>query len=154
MCRKWRGGEERERNASMEMYTHCKASGERNLHLCRPLFLKAHGEQRHSVRCGFFIIFLVCSEEPKPPCGTLTRVFILLFPSLFSTPGIISQALHVRSFASFLRNDYLPICYVKSYDAAHNIHILSNGSSWKILVITRPGTFWVNVYHILLSRDE
>lgn len=117
----------------------------------------SQGTRRAKAQCALWVFhhcFQCVPREPKSPCGTLTRVFIPLFLSLFSRLGIISQALRVWSFASFLRNDYLPICYVKSYDTAHNIHILSNGSSWKILVSTRPGTFWVNVCHILLSRDE
>ena len=61
------------------------------------------------------------------------------------------------SLSSFLRNDYLQTCYVKSYDIAHHPQALSNGPPWKILVNTRQGPsglmFVLSYYH-KMSRKE
>lgn len=139
--KKWTGAEGRERKVSKEgraMYLSCvtQSLGNGDLHL------PAHCLSRHmrEAQCAlcvvfhhFFQYFLI---EPKPPCGTLTIPFTLLLSCLFSRLVIISQAPRVGSLSSFLRNDYLQTCYVKSYDIAHNTQDLSNRPPWKILVST------------------
>lgn len=118
-----------------------------------PLFIKARGRAKaQCALCVFFHHFVQCVLiEPKPPCGTLTMPFTLLLSGLFSRRVIISQAPRIEAPSSFLRNDYLHIYFLKSYDTVQNTHALSNGSAWKILVNTRQGpselVFVIYYYH-------
>lgn len=132
----------------------CNAvSGEQGPSSPCSLLIKAH--ERSKAQCALCVVFHHFFQyvliEPKPPCGTLTIPFTLLLSSLFSRLVIISQAPRVGSLSSFLRNDYLQTCYVKSYDIAHNTQDLSNRPPWKILVSTTQGPsglmFAVYYYH-------
>lgn len=87
----------------------------------------------------FCIIFSMCSHWTK---AVLWQAHNALYPpfiwSVLQICGYFSGS-HVGSFSSFLRNDYLQACYVKSYNIAHNTQALSNGPPWNILVNTRQG---------------
>lgn len=142
MKRSWGERKASEQGQEGDVLILCKQSpGNKDLHLPAHCLSRHMGEQ--STVCFLYVFssffFQYVLIEPEPPCGTLTIPFTLLLSSLFSRLVIISHTPRVGFLSSFLRNDYLQTCYVKSYDIVHNTQDLSNRPPWKILVSTMQG---------------
>ena len=127
-----------------------------------PRFIKARGgaEQRHGVLFVCFFIIFFSSVFPLNQSLRVARWQCPLPSFHLACSPDLSLFLRPHGFgslSSFLRNDYLQTCYVKSYDIAHHPQALSNGPPWKILVNTRQGPsglmFVLSYYH-KMSRKE
>lgn len=132
--KKWRGAEERERKGSWKGGS-CTHPAQRFLWRTGDLHLPAdYGiyqgtwESKDTVLFVFFLSFF--SVHADCTKASVWHADNALYPS-FIRPVLQTchhfSSLSLGPFSSFLRNDYLQTCYVKSYDIAHNSQALSNG---------------------------